>query len=463
MTPHKYQVESIEHLKRVLPCWGAAVDGSDTGTGKTLVAVEVMKSLDLPTLVVAPKAVLPGWHRTAAAQGTELDAMNWEMLRTGRTPYGEWRLPSPRHRKERFYYNPGVKFLIFDEVHRAMSYQSKNAELVRAARRQRIPALALSATLADSPLEMDAIGYLVGLHDGDTPPTLRNPEPLNFFKWARRHGCGPGAFSAFEFNGTAEKKAEHMAKIHAALYPARGVRVRIPDLGDQFPETQITAELYDLGQEDKINALYRTMGKEIAKLKARAANDMPGDEIVALLRARQEVELLKVPVFEELAREDIRAGRSVAIFVNFRATLEALCARLGTTCFIDGSQTGEEGARQREANRAAFQAGRSRVIVCISEAGGLGLDLHDVHGIFPVSSYISAGYNAKTLRQVFGRVWRSGGLSKSLQRIIFAAGTVEEKIHRNISRKLNNLDALNDGDLTLDNLLFTENAIFTGQ
>ena len=36
------------------------------------------------------------------------------------------------------------------------------------------------------------------------------------------------------------------------------------------------------------------------------------------LRARQEVELLKVPLFESLARDALEEGNAVTIFLNFR-------------------------------------------------------------------------------------------------------------------------------------------------
>src|SRR5215472_14418332 len=148
LEPRSYQEEAIQHLCALYASGARAlVNGSDMGTGKTLEAVEVMRRLGSPaTLAVVPKVTIPSWHRHAAAQGVELDAINWEMVRTGRTPFydgAKW--------------HPGIQFLIFDEVHRAMGRDSKNSELVRAARRQNIRTLAMSATLADSPMEMDAI------------------------------------------------------------------------------------------------------------------------------------------------------------------------------------------------------------------------------------------------------------------------------------------------------------------
>ena len=51
------------------------------------------------------------------------------------------------------------------------------------------------------------------------------------------------------------------------------------------------------------------------------------------------------------------------------------------------------------------------------------------------------------MRQATGRVWRENAKSKSVQKILFVAGTVEDKVCDNVKEKLKNLDMLNDGDL----------------
>lgn len=402
------------------------------GVGKTLVAIETMKRLGNPvTVVVCPRSIIPTWCRTAEGQGAGLDAINYEKVRLGKTPYGQWVLPSPRHRKPRFVWNSEIKFLIFDEVHRCKSYDSKNSDLLRAARRQGIPVLALSGTPADSPLELDALGYVLRLHDGNDSPTLRNPEPLSFYSWARRHGCGPGYFSAFDFLGSDEDRLKQMLKINKLIFPHKGVRVRVQDLPD-FPECQVTSELYEPGfGPDELEA---ATAECVGPLDRR-------------LRARQFIEKHKVPIFTELAQDAIAQGKSVAIFVNFTETLQMLCTELKTKCCVDGSQTGTAGAERREANRLDFQADRSRVIIVNNEAGGLGLDLQDLNGNHPRLGLVSAGENAKTLKQVLKRLPRQGAKSKSLYRILFAADTDEEDVHRNLSHKLDRIDALNDGDL----------------
>lgn len=448
--------------------------------GKTLVAVEVIKQLDLPTLVVCPKVTVPGWTRTGEAQGTEFDIINPEKLRFGNTPYGEWRVPKGKL-KERFHFHPGIKMVVFDECHRYQGLKSDNADIMMAARRQGILALGMSATLANDPLDMKALGYILRLHDGDDSPTLRNPDPHTFWSWARSNGCGKGKWSALEFKGTAEKRMETMRKISETIFPERGVRVRISEIPD-FPETQITAELYS-GDAAKAQVLYKAMEKQIACVKdslrgdfEKALEKMPAElaeyakacvaldencmsdyinPLTNVLRMREELELLKVPIFKELADDTVADGRSVVIFVNFQRTIDALAEVFRTSCIIDGSPNG---LKFREINRQRFQDDKERVIIVNAEAGGVGLDLHDVRGEFPREAFHSAGFNAKTVRQATLRVRRNGGLSKSLQRFIFLEGTYDEYVYRSLSRKLNNLDSLNDRDLIPDNLRLTPGA-----
>jgi len=51
------------------------------------------------------------------------------------------------------------------------------------------------------------------------------------------------------------------------------------------------------------------------------------------------------------------------------------------------------------------------------------------------------------MRQATGRVWRDSAKSKSIQKIVFVSGTVEEKVCNSVNQKLANLDLLNDGDM----------------
>ncbi len=105
-------------------------------------------------------------------------------------------------------------------------------------------------------------------------------------------------------------------------------------------------------------------------------------------------------------------------------------------------------AKARQQNIDDFQADKERIILVNIQAGGAGLSLHDLNGKHPRMALISPSYSAVLMRQATGRVWRDSAKSKSIQKIVFVAKTVEEKVCDSVKRKLENMDLLNDGDLT---------------
>lgn len=203
LRPH--QQESVRRLLEILRSYDSAVDASDTGTGKTWVAMQVIKELQLPTLVIGPKISKTAWLRTAEIFQEPISYCNYESLRTGNTPFGCWEGQSrinagrpligvcgvcqrkfnlsedisgcPHHpagihcfdvkrkliRYGAFMFHSGVKFICADECHRAGSMNSLNSELLIASKRQKIKTLFLSATLAQSPLRFKAIGLSLDL------------------------------------------------------------------------------------------------------------------------------------------------------------------------------------------------------------------------------------------------------------------------------------------------------------
>jgi hypothetical protein len=184
------------------------------------------------------------------------------------------------------------------------------------------------------------------------------------------------------------------------------------------------------------------MESELAALDAAAADDKPAQQLTITLRARQMIELCKVPGIVSLAKDFLEQGKSVVIFTNFRATLQSLCEKLGTQCAIYGEQP----ASWRQKFIEDFQANREKLIIVNIQAGGVSVSLHDTTGESPRVALVCPTYSAVELKQALGRVHRAGG-SKSLQRILFAANTIEEKVCSRVNSKLARLDLLNDGDL----------------
>lgn len=434
---YDYQRPSARAIIGALQTYGSALDGSDTGAGKTAVAIAAAAQLKLRLFVVCPKAIIPGWQKLARYFGVECTAINYESLKTGNTPHGKWeKIPGPKNKTiEQWTWtiDPATTLLCIDEAQRCKNPKSQNAEMLIRAKEQGFKILAMSATVATNPLEMKAVGYTLGLFNN----------PGGFFKWIFANGCYKGRFG-LEFSGG----KEHIQKIHHEIYgTGKGSRIRVNEVPG-FPETLIIPEVLDFnGASIEIQRAYDDMHEALSRLDEVEAKDRQNVILTEILRARQRSELLKVPTIVDMVNDAIDEGMSVGIFVNFDETLKQLAAKLKTSCTIHGGQSGDRGAIERQANIDAFQADRERKIICNIRAGGIGVSLHDVRGEFPRLALIMPTYSGQDLIQCFGRVRRAGGLSKSIQKVLFALGTIEEKAAQAVQDKIANIETLNDGDI----------------
>lgn len=478
LLPH--QVEPAHRLIDALSIHRAALDAGDCGCGKTWTSAACIRHLELPTLCVVPKIAVSAWKGVLAAMGTSADVLNYEAIRTGKTPFGTWdKMPpaqrlieyqceacqqivdpttgihfcrmhpfgihciSPRkvpHDYGKFRWNEAVKLLIFDEVHVCSGLNSLNSDMLVAAKRQGILTLALSATAVESPLSLRALGYVLGLH------CLVGPN--GFYSWVMKRGCRRPVFGGLEFWVGEDKKKQILSQLHAELFPSRGVRIRISEIPN-FPKLHVTADLFDLENSGRIDELYAEVQDALSALdQIKLGDKAPEHPLTKLLRAGQAIELLKVGLYLALRQEAIDAGRSVVIFVSYRQSLEELLKKIpGAPSAIYGGQSTTE----RDQNILAFQENRTDTLVAILSAGGQSISLHDLADR-PRTGIVSLHPSAIKTKQVLGRLARAGG--KSSARYIFplCAGTIEERLHKKLTAKLNCIDQLNDGDLLATNL-----------
>lgn len=426
-----YQTEHAKRIEAALRQWRVALDASDPGTGKTYIACAVAARLQCPVAIITTKATVPNW--AAVAQGFGLSPLliaNYEKVRTGR-------LPECRKASGRFVWNlPQHCLVIFDECQRCKGRTSLNAQLLIAARRQHLRVLLCSATAADNPLGMRAIGYALGLH------TL-----ADFWQWAQRHGVAVGVFG-MEYTGG----EDCLRELHRQVFPAKGSRLRVSDIPG-FPDSLVESAIIDTGKARAIQKEYDALHRELRLAERRRdkkslkalAERMEAKSpsfLTLLLRARQSIELYKVAAMVEMTRDGIEEGMSVVLLVNFTDTIRELSAKLDCPHIIHGGQATEE--RQNIIDR--FQRNEIPVVIANIQAGGVGVSLHDPSGQRPRLSIISPTFSAQDLRQALGRVHRSGGAA-SIQKICFAAGTCEEKTAKSCAAKLHRIDLLNDGDM----------------
>lgn len=430
-TPYPQQAAHIEVLANIISRHRAALDSSKTGTGKTLCSAEVAKRLGLNVFVIAPKATLVNWSRVLKEQGAGVvGIINYEKLRTGKSGFGGWK-------KNSFFFNlPPKTLVVFDEVHACKGNYTQNAKMLIASKEH--PTLMLSATACENPVEMRAIGYLLGLH------FLKD-----FYGWATRFGAVANAWGALEFVKR-RGSDEHLDRLRRLIYPEHGHMLTRDDLKEFFPDGQTIYDPVSFGSAKEIKALLDECGEELQFVIEKEIEEKvtlkgnPAEAVVKLTRARQKVELLKMPEIRQMVHDRLEEGKSVVVFLNFNQSVRYLCDLLESDHVTAGKIWGEEPrAAKRQQVVDAFQSDEVHVLVCNIGAGGTGVNLHHTETASrPREALISPCYSAKIMEQVFGRIDRAGAKSDPINRVLVAAGTVEEKVLEAVQIKIDNLTRL---------------------
>ena len=418
-----------------------------TGAGKTFIACQTIKDLGIPTLVVCPKIARSQWHSVLEGMGVDdrlvLGVVNPEnLIASKRNPYYShetgWSDMVPR----------GPALLVFDEMHRgcggiyklprAGGKGSGNKQALMTARwvnrsTEGHRVLALTATPADSPMKMQALGYLMGFHSFVAP---------SFYDWCRRHGCSMqarGRQAAFAFTrdrlrakAIMEGIRRDMGERFMSITPAE-----IPG----FPEETREVVLVDLAKEDHEGLVqaYAEM-PELMKKPSR-------DSMVKLLRLRQQAEFCKASVLAGMAADETADGNSVFLCLNFTDARLRVQAELERAGVPFAAIYGGQNERERQSGIESFQRNEVPVMVGMSSACGVALSLHDERHERPRVSLISPSYSASELLQALGRIRRVGG-THATQRIVLAAGSVEERVAKAVNGKIDNIGALTDADLS---------------
>ena len=442
-----YQILHCQNIVYSLKKNGYALDGSDTGTGKTYSSLAACKQLGLKPFIICPKTIISSWTKVCKYFDIKyLGIVNYETIKNGKyyiwskgkmkrviCPYievDEEKSKLTKKEKENlskvekkmrsmskmFRYKwrlPNNSILIFDEVHKCKDKNTYNSNLLLAAinLKPTNKLLILSATLTDKPENFKVFGYMLRFYIN-----LRYAN-----NWI---------------------KNTSLLEINKQIYPKKGSRMSISELGSLFPKNQISADCYNISCPQTIQKNYKIIGEAMETLKKKKETDSK-NPLVDILRARQEIEIMKVPILVDLAKDFRENNLSVVIFVNFNQSLRALEKELNTTCTIHGEQSDSE----RLKNLNNFMKNKEKIIVCNIEAGGQSINLHDELGGHQRISLICPSFSSISLIQALGRIHRAGSKSPALQRIIFCAETVEESICKVIRDKLNCLNELNNEDL----------------
>ena len=422
---------------------GVACDQSETGTGKTYVAAWLAKNLNSPVVIVCPKVVIPSWTKVLSYFGIKAHCLiNYEKLMRGNTEHLNFKDGKDTGPSDYVINFPKNSLVILDEVHKCKSATSKNSDFLIKLKMDGYKSLLLSATAATNPLEMKAFGFATTLHN-----------LVSYRQFITSSGAYAGRYGGFQIDLQSQKTVEAMSNIHNTLFNLYKVSSRMTrKMFDKiFPDNHVMADCFDMGTNtDKINRVYLQMEAEMAALEESSIN-YSQHHFAIMTKARRMAELLKVPTMVEMIEDWYDEGISPVVFVNFTDTVEAIEKQLAKNRKFDGKIArivGGQSDKVRQNDIELFQSDVKRIMIANLAAGNAGVSLHDLNGNFPRGSIISPSYSAINLLQALGRIHRAEGKTTCIQKVMFAAGTIEVEACKRVQCKLNNLECLNDGDLT---------------
>jgi len=422
---------------------GVACDQSETGTGKTYVAAWLAKNLNSPVVIVCPKVVIPSWTKVLSYFGIKAHCLiNYEKLIRGNTEHLSFKDGKDTGPSDYTINFPKNSLVILDEVHKCKSATSKNSDFLIKLKMDGYKSLLLSATAATNPLEMKAFGFATTLHN-----------LVSYRHFITSSGAYAGRYGGFQIDLQSQKTIEAMSNIHNTLFNLYKVSSRMTrKMFDKiFPDNHVMAECFNMGTNtDKINRVYEQMEAEMAALEESSIN-YSQHHFAIMTKARRMAELLKVPTMVEMIEDWYDEGISPVVFVNFTDTVEAIEKQLAKNRKFDGKIArivGGQSDKVRQKDIEDFQSDTKRIMIANLAAGNAGVSLHDLIGNHPRGSIISPSYSAINLLQALGRIHRAEGKTTCIQKVMFADGTIEVEACKRVQCKLNNLECLNDGDLT---------------
>jgi superfamily II DNA or RNA helicase len=444
------------HAKKLLDSIylnGVAVDRSDTGTGKTYVAIWIAKQMNCPVVVICPLQIMYTWENLLSQAGvTNVTLINYEILVRGNTQYLNYDL-NLFHSNNDWWTSIGLNIhfrqdslIIIDEIHKARGQKSLVGDMVTALKNYKYKILGMTATLATSVADMKHTGYMLNLHKGH-----------DFRSWCFDHGARYNDYGTIIMDGDQSLAREGMKKIHTNLEHVQCIssRMKRADFKDLFPNNRFVTDVFDLGaNNDKLQTVYDNMQYELDMLDERASYYK--DHVFAIIiKYRRQAELLKVPAMVNWIEDTFNEDISPVLFVNFVDTINAVQSRLNTKKYknLVGCIYGEKTKDEKNNDIDLFQADKKRIML-VNTAIGIGFGLHDINGNYPRHALHNPTWSAINFIQATGRIHRVKGQSPCVQRFFYAKIPIEIRMAGRMKNRTANLEFLNEGDISDKDLVY---------
>ena len=416
-------------------------NGSDPGTGKTRVVIEVIRQLKLPALILAPKSILEcAWGNDIKKFAPELtytianannrskafetdaqiiitnhDAVTW--------------LAQPANEKYLTRFKGG--FLIIDE---STCYKNPTAKRSKAAAKIR-EYFSRSTCMSGTPTPQGIIDIWHQMFLVDKGGLLGHS--YYRFRASTHTPVNKGAFTEW-----AEK--EGVADAVADILATKFIRNAREDCMD-LPENLVIHRNY------KLTPIHL---KKYQEMKRHAFMELESGEVNAVNAAVLLSKLLQIAsgaVYDEFGNTHLvdttryelimdlvdERDHSV-VFFNFKHQKEELLKIAEKAkikyAIIDGTVS----APKRNEAVTDFQAGKLKVLFCHPQSAGHGITL--TKGTATI--WASPTYNVEHFEQANARIFRGGQTKKTETILISAEGTVDHKAYKALFEKQLNMNNL---------------------
>lgn len=466
----EHQGAHFTRVSEILAQHFAYLDTSETGCGKTFIAMKLAEIYKYKLFVIAPKGVCSTWKNECAQHGIDLiEAMSYEKLR------GFERQTNPNtyviRNGSRFtatnYFKTlvnGKILLIFDEVHRLKNRKTASLaaahslvkEIVKLNCGSRIAGL--SASPFDKPEHafsiMKALGVVLSdeLYDYDRSEKVYNLIGMKeIMSYSRRIDSNlADRLSGFMVNRGGINKAsfKYFQKIIKVGLSSSMPRPKIKSNFDAKNGYYIMPP-----EDDKIivkGAENLARAVRFDPTTGRITRETP--DFGAITAALMMLERGKINTLFRLGFETlIRVPNSkIIIYVWYKNTMQQLLKLFKDELVDANVMNGDTKQSERDKITKTFQQANlnSRVLITSCPVGGVGLTLDDQIGKYPRFTFCNPNYRFIDLYQAGGRTYRVKTKSNATVRFVYSKNAqVETRIYDALVRKGNTTrSVLHKGD-----------------
>lgn len=254
---------------------------------------------------------------------------------------------------------------------------------------------------------------------------IDSPIAKNFFDFASKY-CDPSqSIYGWCFDGSSNREELNEKLQQKMLRRLKKDLLDLPEKNRSFIPLNVNLREYNnlVNEYMENRSTYMTQGEHLVKLNAM----------------RMEIAYLKIKDSIEIAENILEQDQQVVIITNFQRVVDKLKEKFIDVCC---TITGSDSVEAREKSIDDFQSGDKKVIICNVIAGGVGVTLTASQTIL----FNDYDWCSSSMIQCEDRIHRIGQKKKCNIYYMTANGTIDEKITKMLSEKLENINKVIDNE-----------------